>query len=129
LTFLLVALVVPLGSGAVTARGGVSTLGGTSAAAAHVSGEVALMWQTRLTSSLPPEEARCIIRATTNRIGIAPIDAPAGLTVVPNADPAEKEGIVWAPGAVTRPRRRAVARSARRPRARREHGSALGHRR
>jgi hypothetical protein len=60
------------------------------------------MWQTRLTSSLPPEEARCIIRATTDRIGIAPIDAPAGLTVFPNADPAEKEGIVWAPGAVTR---------------------------
>jgi subtilisin family serine protease len=80
---------------------GVSTLGGTSAAAAHVSGVVALMWQKRLASDLPPEEARCIIRATADRVGIAPIDAPAGLSVFPNEVPAEKEGIVWAPGAVS----------------------------
>jgi subtilisin family serine protease len=91
----------PTGLATTAPGGGVSTLGGTSAAAAHVSGVVALMWQKRLSSALPPEEARCIIRTTADRIGVAPIDAPAGLTVFPNESPAEKEGILWAPGAVS----------------------------
>ena len=91
----------PLGLATTGPGGGVSTLGGTSAAAAHVSGVVALMWQKRLSSGLPPEEARCIIRTTADRIGIAPIDAPGGLSVFPNEAPAEKEGVVWAPGAVS----------------------------
>lgn len=73
-------------------------LSGTSMAAPHVAGVLALMWQKELNfgRNLAPEDARTRIRNSVARIGTAPLDsAVAGYTY-----DGQREGILWAPAAV-----------------------------
>ncbi len=79
-------------------RGGTERRSGTSMAAPHVAGVVALMWEQAMAggSILNPEEARARIRWGADLVGLAPFDNP---------DPCyrfdgEREGILWAPGAL-----------------------------
>jgi len=76
--------------------GGTTRLSGTSMAAPHVTGVVALAWQRSLAAGLilDPEAIRTTLRSTANRIGVVPLDSPtAGYTF-----DGAREGIVWAPG-------------------------------
>jgi len=69
-------------------------LSGTSMAAPHVAGVVALMWQKL--GAISPENARARIRNNVARWGTAPLDsAVEGYTF-----DGEREGILWAPSAV-----------------------------
>jgi subtilisin len=74
--------------------GGTTRLSGTSMAAPHVAGVVALMWEkwSAIASSLDPEEARSIIRSTAVTAGSAPLDSPTGNYSFDG----EREGIVSA---------------------------------
>jgi subtilisin len=75
--------------------GGTTRLSGTSMAAPHVTGVVALMAE-KFGLSLTPEGARSVIRSSAARIGVAPLDSPTlGYTF-----DGEREGIVSAPGAL-----------------------------
>lgn len=75
--------------------GGTTRMSGTSMAAPHVAGVVALMVQAA-GGTLDPESARTTIRATADRIGVAPLDSPtSGYTF-----DGEREGIVSACGAL-----------------------------
>lgn len=77
-----------------TARGGGTTrMSGTSMAAPHVAGVVALMQQS---SSLSPEEVRAKVRASADRQGTSPLDSPTSSYTYDG----EREGVVWAPGAL-----------------------------
>ena len=71
---------------------------GTSMAAPHVAGVVALMWQKELSLglSLAPENARTRLRNSVDRFGTAPLDSP----LLEYTYDGEKEGVVWAPAAV-----------------------------
>jgi subtilisin len=74
--------------------GGTTRMSGTSMAAPHVSGVVALMWQRF--GSLDPEVARNNLRSSADRVGTAPLDSPAS----GYSFDGEREGVVWAPGAL-----------------------------
>jgi subtilisin family serine protease len=74
--------------------GGTTRMSGTSMAAPHVAGVVALMWQRF--SLLYPEDARGALRSGAVLQGTAPLDSP---TVGYTFD-GEREGILWAPGAL-----------------------------
>ena len=67
---------------------------GTSMAAPHVTGVVALMWEK--TPGLSPEDIRTRLRNNVDRIGTAPLDAP----IQEYTYDGEKEGVLWAPSAV-----------------------------
>ena len=71
---------------------------GTSMAAPHVAGVVALMWQKELSLglSLAPEVARSRIRNSVARPGTAPLDSP----LLEYSFDGQREGEVWAPAAV-----------------------------
>ena len=73
-------------------------LSGTSMAAPHVAGVVALMWQKELSLglSLAPEIARSRIRNTVDRPGTVPLDS----AVDGYSFDGQREGVVWAPAAV-----------------------------
>ena len=77
--------------------GGTTRLSGTSMAAPHVTGVVALAWQRSLAAGmlLDPETVRAALRSTADRPGVAPLDSP---TMNYTFD-GTREGVVWAPGA------------------------------
>jgi subtilisin family serine protease len=78
--------------------GGTTELSGTSMAAPHVAGVVALMWEKELGLglNLSPEAARTRIRNNVARRGTAPLDSPVEEYSFDN----EREGVIWAPAAV-----------------------------
>lgn len=77
--------------------GGTIRMSGTSMAAPHVTGVVALMAEQLAT--LTPDDARQRLRAGARAVDTAPIDSPAG----GHSFDGEHEGIVWAPGALAAP--------------------------
>ena len=79
-----------------TRVGGKTTrLSGTSMAAPHVAGVVALMWEKSLFqgATLAPENVRTTIQASADLIDEAPLDSPTNGYTLDN----EREGVVWAP--------------------------------
>lgn len=88
----------PIGILSTWPGGGTIELYGTSMAAPHVAGVVALMWQKELSLglSLAPENARTRLRNSVDRFGTAPLDSP----LLEYTYDGEKEGVVWAPAAV-----------------------------
>jgi subtilisin family serine protease len=80
--------------------GGTTRKSGTSMSAPHVAGVAALMWEKALSGTSPGtllvEDARGKIRASAARRGTAPLDSPTGGYTFDG----EREGIVWAPGAL-----------------------------
>jgi subtilisin len=76
--------------------GGTIRMSGTSMAAPHVAGVVALMAQQ---SALTPEEARRRLRRGADAVDTAPFDSPAGGYTFDG----EREGVVSAPGALAAP--------------------------
>jgi subtilisin len=73
--------------------GGTTRMSGTSMAAPHVAGVVALMWERF--GAIEPETARARLRLGA-RLGQAPLDSPSGAYSFDG----EREGILSAPGAV-----------------------------
>lgn len=73
--------------------GGTTRMSGTSMAAPHVTGVVALILEDH--PGLSPANVRDKIQATADRLGTAPLDSPTSSYTFDGV----REGIVWAPGA------------------------------
>lgn len=80
--------------------GGTTRMSGTSMAAPHVAGVVALMWEKALApdpeATLDPEDVRWTLRSTADGSGSVPSGSPTSCYTFDE----EQEGIVWAPGAL-----------------------------
>ena len=76
--------------------GGTVRMSGTSMAAPHVTGVVTLMAEQ---SAVTPDDARRRLRLGADGASIAPLDSPAG----GYSFDGEREGVVWAPGALSAP--------------------------
>ncbi|MBI2876830.1 MAG: S8 family serine peptidase [Candidatus Tectomicrobia bacterium] len=72
--------------------GGTTRMSGTSMAAPHVSGVVALMWEKAFGQDTPLDLT--LIRSAANRVGIAPLNSPTRSYSFDG----EREGVLWAPG-------------------------------
>ena len=80
--------------------GGTVRMSGTSMAAPHVAGGVALMAeQSAEQSAFTPDEARRRLRRGADTVDIAPFDSPVGSYTFDG----EREGIVSAPGGLAAP--------------------------
>lgn len=77
-----------------TREGGVTRRAGTSFSSPHVAGVAALMKQQTPTLTLDP--ARTKIRSSADRQGVVPLDS----SYIAYTFDGEREGIVWAPGAL-----------------------------
>lgn len=86
---------VPIGILSTKLGGGTTRLYGTSMAAPHVAGVVALMLEK--SGALLPEDARGKIRASADQRGVAPLGSP----VVGYSFDGEREGVVSAAGALS----------------------------
>jgi subtilisin len=76
--------------------GGTVRMSGTSMAAPHVAGVVALMAEQ---SAVTPDDARRRLRSGADVVNSAPLDSPAN----GYSFDGEREGVVWAPGALSAP--------------------------
>jgi subtilisin len=76
--------------------GGTVRMSGTSMAAPHVTGVVTLMAEQ---STVTPDDARRRLRLGADGASIAPLDSPAS----GYSFDGEREGVVWAPGALSAP--------------------------
>jgi subtilisin family serine protease len=88
----------PIGILSLQAGGGTVELSGTSMAAPHVAGVVALMWEKEISLglNLAPETARVRIRNNAIRRGTTPLDSPLEEYTFDG----EREGVVWTPAAL-----------------------------
>lgn len=71
---------------------------GTSFSAPHVAGVVALMLEQATVTGIPlsPFEIQMKLRSSAVRVGVAPLDS----LFLDYSFDGEREGIVWAPGAL-----------------------------
>ncbi|MCD6339645.1 MAG: S8 family serine peptidase, partial [Verrucomicrobia bacterium] len=75
--------------------GGTVRMYGTSMAAPHVTGVAALLSQ-QAGGALTPDEVRAALMAGADRVGVAPLDSPVNCYTFDG----DREGVVWAPGAL-----------------------------
>lgn len=87
-------LIKPVGILSTKLGGGTTRMWGTSMAAPHVAGVVALIWE--CSGGAAPEDVRSVIMSTARWQDAAPLDSPASCYTSDGV----REGILWAPGAL-----------------------------